>query len=103
MSTFELLTAVSMGLVGGVGVAAIRHWRGLGEVRLFVGGALGGIVGGLIGFAASAVEGPSWGELEFHPVVLAAALAAGAGAVALLHLVGDATVRRQTKARRQHG
>ena len=104
MSAFELLTAMSMGMVGGVAVAVVRRWRGMGGVQLFVGGALGGIVGGLIGFATSAVEGPAWGELAFHPVVLVASLVAGAGVVALLHAVGDATGRRQTaRARRPRG
>ena len=104
MSTFELLTAVGMGVAGGVVVAVIQHWRGLGGVRLFAGGALGGTVGGLIGFAASAVGGPAWGDLEFHPVVLAGSLAGGAGVVALLHRVGDATARKQTmRARRTRG
>ena len=103
MSAFELLTAMSMGMVGGVAVAVVRRWRGMGGVQLFVGGALGGIVGGLIGFAASAVEGPAWGELAFHPVVLVASLAAGAGVVALLHAVGDANRRQTARARHPRG
>lgn len=104
MSAFELLTAAIFGLGAGVAVAAVWRWRSLGGVRVFVGGALGGLIGGLIGYAACAVDGPTWGELEFHPALIAWSLVAGGGVVALLHLLGDAPVRRQTvKARRPRG
>ncbi|HUM13037.1 MAG TPA: hypothetical protein VLT82_18960 [Myxococcaceae bacterium] len=88
MATFEILTSALLGVVAAVLLAAAGRWRAVGWQRTLVGGGVGGIVGGLVAYAVFA-EGPSWGDLHFHPVTLAAALAGGAGVVWLLRLLDN--------------
>lgn len=94
MTAFELLSSVTLGLVAGFLLAAVAHWRDVGSARALASGALGGLVGALLGFAVVA-GGTAWGELEFHPALVPCAIAAGAGAVALLHLLGDGRRHRR--------
>ena len=86
MTLFEMLTAVCIGLVSGVILAALGRWKALGFARILILGALGGAIGGLIGLASSA-SGPVWGEMQFHPIVALFAVFGGASAVAMVRLL----------------
>jgi hypothetical protein len=93
MTLFEMLTAVCVGVVSGVILAALGRWRTLGFARILTLGAVGGAIGGLIGMASTA-SGPVWGEMQFHPIVALFAFFGGASAVAMLRLLMGQTSAR---------
>jgi uncharacterized membrane protein YeaQ/YmgE (transglycosylase-associated protein family) len=102
MSLFEMLSAVIVGIVAGVALAALGRWRRIGFLRIISLGALGGAVGGLIGNAAS-VSGPVWGEMGYHPMVALFACFGGASAVAAVRLLlgGGPGERRASTVRQE--
>jgi len=101
MSTFEMLSALFIGIAAGVVLAALGRWRWIGFLRIVSLGGLGGAIGGLIGNAAS-VAGPAWGEMGYHPVVALFACFGGASAVAAVRLLlGGGPGERRASAVRQ--
>jgi len=102
MTLFEMLSAVLIGIVAGIVLAALGRWRWIGFLRIVSLGGLGGAIGGLIGNAAS-VSGPVWGEMGYHPMVALFACFGGASAVAAVRLLlgGGPGERREAAIRRE--
>jgi len=102
MTLFEMLSAVLIGIVAGIVLAALGRWRWIGFLRIVSLGGLGGAIGGLIGNAAS-VSGPVWGEMGYHPMVARFACFGGASAVAAVRLLlgGGPGERREAAIRRE--
>ena len=102
MTLFEMLSAVLIGIVAGIVLAALGRWRWIGVLRIVSLGGLGGAIGGLIGNAAS-VSGPVWGEMGYHPMVALFACFGGASAVAAVRLLlgGGPGERREAAIRRE--
>ena len=92
MTPFELLSCVFLGAAAGFAIAALARWPSVGVARALALGTIGGLVGGLIG-AGWFSDGPVWGELRYHPMAAAFAVAGGCSAVVLVRLlIGHPTV-----------
>lgn len=97
---FEFLTSIVLGAVPAVCLTASFRWQGIGLSRALVLGALAGVVGGLIGLAAS-TNGPTWGEMPYHPMTGLFAALGGASVVALLRLLMGGNAHAHSKAARR--